>query len=356
MILKYLLALILAGQPLVSKAADDFTFLNIKSSSPANIRIDFKVDNPDKTRAVKTKHGTFESRLDFKKIKISENNFPLSNSEGGKAIIGGCTECSVNVIHLTLDYSGSVRGQQDNLINSALSFLSSISKSSGKKFVRISLFAGDKGLFNFRGFKNYYFDPATLSKKLSSSSCNDFSLNGDNNGLSLCNADSATRLNRAIVSNITELEESKKHFVAQSPNANYTSIVFSDGMGRDLDVGIDTVVNKIESFKNDGGLFYVVALKSDEKNKKYFEDLGPSKIFTLKKISNLSESLVNVFDEMQANLPLFFTIKICSAVRGGISTLGITSKEYHVPVTTQDIDATDFTGGCDVNNNDQWKF
>jgi hypothetical protein len=353
---KLVLALAFASQAMSTMAADDFTILNVKASSPANIRIDLKVDNPVKTKTVKTRNGTWESKIDFRKLKITENNYPLSSSEGGKAIIGGCTECSVNVIHLTLDYSGSVRSQHDNLINSARSFVNSISKSSGKTFVRVSLFAGDKGLYNFKGFKNYYFDPETLNSKLYHSTCNDFSLNGDMGGLSLCNADSATRLNRAIFSNINDLEESKSHFSEKSKNVNYTSIVFSDGMGRDLDVPKETVKAKIDSFKKLGGLFYVVAVNSDEENRAYFENLGPTKKFALKKVSKLSESLVNVYDEMQSKIPLYFTIKICSAVRGGTSTIAMTSKKYNVPKTTYDVDATDFTGGCDVGNPNQWKF
>jgi hypothetical protein len=218
------------------------------------------------------------------------------------------------------------------------------------------LFAGDKGLFNFKGFNNYYFDPETLYNKLTSSTCNDFTLNGAQGAMNLCNSDSATRLNRAIITNIEDLESSRTHFKTMSENVNYTSIIFSDGMGRDLDVDPFTVQEKIEKFKKTGGLFYAVALKSDEENRKYFENLAPTKMFDLKKVSKLSESLVSVYDEMQAKLPLYFTIKICSAVRGGISTVRMTSKKYNIPEASFDIDAVNFTGGCDVNNAGQWKF
>ena len=356
MFIKSLIALTLSTQPTITKATDDFTILNVKSSNPANIRIDLKVDNPDKTRPVKTRNGTFQSQVDFSKFQITENGYPLSTSEGGKAIIGGCLECSVNVIHLTLDYSGSVRTQHNQLMNSARNFLNSITKSSGRNFVRLSLFAGDKGLYNFKGFENYYFDPGTLYNKLLTSSCADFTLNGAQGGLNLCNSDSATRLNRAIVTNISALEDSKAHFKTISPNVNYTSIIFSDGMGRDLDVDMSTVQKNIEKFKNADGLFYVVALKSDEENRTYFENLAPTKMFDLKRISKLSDSLISVYDEMQAKLPLYFTIKICSAVRGGMSVIGIESKNYNVPYSPNDVDATNFTGGCDVNNASQWKF
>jgi hypothetical protein len=356
MLLKSVLALTLSAQPILSHATDDFTVLNVSSSNPANIRIDLKVDNPLKTRPVKTRSGSFESQIDFSKIKITENNYPLSTSEGGKAIIGGCTECSVNVIHLTLDYSGSVRSQQNHLMNAARAFSNSVSKSTGRTFIRFSLFAGDKGLYNFKGSNNYYYDPDTLYKKLTTSSCSDFTLDGAQGSLTLCNSDSATRLNRAIVTNIEGLEASKAHFKSMSQNINYTSIIFSDGMGRDLDVDPITVKEKIADFKKSGGLFYAVALKSDEENKSYFINLSPTKIFSLKNVSKLSESLISVYDEMQAKLPLYFTIKICSATRGGFSTLRMTSNKFNMPKSSYEVDAIDFTGGCDMNNANQWKF
>ena len=356
MILRTIIALTLFSQTMPVNASDDFKILRVTSSNPANIRIDFKVDNPtNKVRPIRMGEYFIET-MDVEKIKITENNLPLSLSEGGMAQIGGCTECSINLIHLTFDYSGSVRSQHDNLINSARNFLNNIMGSSGRTLVRLSLFAGDKALYAFKGRYNDYLKPADLLDKLLTSSCSEFTLDGSNISSNLCESDTATRLNRSILNNIESLNSAKEYFSKQTRNINSASIIFTDGMGRDLDVNASTVAGEIDSLKKSGGLFYVVAVKSDEQNKKFFKKLNPSKKFELRNMSKLSNTLVKVFDEMHARLPYYFTLKICSAVRGGVSSLGLSSRKYKIPKASFDIDATDFSGGCDMKNSSQWRF
>lgn len=336
-------------------AKDDFSVVGVRSSNPANIKIDLRIDNAtDKTRPSSFGNQFMLVPLDIRKIMITENGSVLSNSEGSKAAAVQCTSCSSNFIHMTLDYSGSVRGQHYKLVNAADKFLEKLKGTSGNTYIRLSFFAGDRLLFNPIGKKNWYYSPSELQEILYS--CENFTLNGEKSGTSLCNSDTATRLNTAIMNNINDLEIAKNEFFQNYANASYTSVIFSDGKNRDAGVEDITVKDRIASFKASGGNVYAVTMTSDENDTAYFNNLNPTKIFRFKKIEKFADKLVDVFEDLNNKLPVFYSLRICSAVRGGANNLALSSKKYKIPKFQAVLDATNFSGGCDVEKNSQWRF
>jgi hypothetical protein len=340
----------LAILPFMFIGCEKFEVLSTRVAEPANIKVDFVVRKPSKNiRPVQLTEDLYLSQIDLRKFKITEDGDPLSLSEGGRAGVESCKSCSLNAVHLSLDYSGSVRDQFDNLIQHSANFVRKLKSVPGETKVRISFFAGDKTLYNPKGYP-IYLNAETMANWLPTASCRDFS---DDYGRSLCDADTATRLNTAIVENIRNLDVV---FEGRPEHVTKSSIIFTDGRGRDKSITTQEVFAKVDEFKKKGGLFYTVLLESDEDNNKFFKEIAPTKQFKLKKISQLSEKLVDVLDDVQGQTPLFFTLKVCSAVRGGPTSMKISSRAYGVDEIVINYDTTNFGGGCDLNNRNQWKF
>ena len=336
-----------------SFAQDEFKVLEIKASNPANIKVNFRVDNPtSKTRP----NLSGVSPLKINKILIKENNTPISTAEGSKAAFVTCSSCSTNIIHMSLDYSDSVRDQYYTLVNSALDFINKMSIAPGTTYVRVSFFAGDNKLYNPKGYQNWYFDLATMKDILQSYTCNDFTLDGAKSGTTLCNSDNSTRLNSAVLDNIAALEAAKIDFDKKFANPSYTSVIISDGKNFDDGVSIDTVTNSVRSFREKQGRVFAVAMNSKESDVNYFNRIQPDKIYKFKNLSKLSGKLVEVFEDLNNALPVYYSLRICSARRGGLVNLNISSKSYNLQTTLSQIDATNFKGGCNIENDNQWNF
>lgn len=334
-------------------AQDNFKVLEVKASNPANIKVNFRVDNPTS----KTRPGlSGKSPLNIDKILIQENNTPISRAEGSKAAFVTCASCSTNIVHMSLDYSDSVRDQYYTLVNSALDFLNKMSLASGQTFVRVSFFAGDRQLYNPKGYVNYYFDLETMKDILQKYTCKDFTLNGDKGGVNLCDSDNSTRLNSAVVNNIEALEAVKPQFDKQFPNPSYTSILISDGKNFDDGVSMDSVASTVRTFREKQGRVFAVSMTSKESDVNYFPRIQPDKIYKFKNISKLSSKLVELFEDLNNALPVYYSLRICSARRGGIVNLNISSKTYNMQTSISQVDATNFQGGCSIENENQWKF
>lgn len=343
-------AISLAILPVMFIGCEKFEVLSTRVAEPANIKVDFIVRKPSKSiRPVQLTEDLYLSQINLEKFKIIEDGDPLSLSEGGRAGVESCKSCSLNAVHLSLDYSGSVRNQFDNLIKHSANFVNKLKSAPGDTRVRISFFAGDANLYNPKGYP-IYLSADLLANWLPTASCRDFT---DDYGRSLCDADTATRLNTAILENIRSVDAV---FEGRPEHVTKSSIIFTDGRGRDKSVSTQEVSAKVDDFKKKGGLFYTVLLESDEDNSKFFKEIAPSKQFKLKKISQLSEKLLDVLDEVQGQTPLFFTLKVCSAVRGGPTSMKISSRAYGIDEVVINYDTTNFSGGCDLNDRDQWKF
>lgn len=353
----------LASLPLLVVSCDNFELIGTKTAEPANVKIDFVVQKPSKNiRPVGLTPDLYLSQVDLKSFKITEDGKKLSLSEGGKAGVEKCGDCSANLVKLTLDYSGSVRNQYETLIQNAISFIENLKNSQGITLVNVSFFAGDAGLYEIMR-ENLFTDPNTMINFLKSrATCDSFKLKKEIYSVdepiqTLCEADTATRLNTAILKTFDAFNE--PHIYGKSINGKKlikTAILFTDGMGRDKGVTVEQVKSGVTEFRNKGGLFYSVTMDSDEDNAKFFKEINPTKRFTLKKLDKLSEKLNDVLEDVQEETPFFFTLKVCSAVRGGPTTLKVSSRKYKVPEITINYDTSNFRGGCDLKNKQQWNF
>lgn len=347
--LKQLARLAILPLALIS-CKSEFEVLSSRTSYPANVKIDFKVNKPTKDiRPVRLTEDLYLDQIDLRKISITEDGYKLSMSEGGSASVTSCNDCSLNFTHLTFDYSGSVRNQFEVMKNSAINFIRTLDPKTS--LVAMSFFAGEAGLYNLRGIEVFYQVTPGLLKRIENSTCADYLLNSDTSR-NLCQADTATRLNTAILNNIAFVEN------ADHPGKSVyrTSVIFTDGRGRDKGVTDEQVKASVAKFKSKGGLFYTVTMKSDEADRKFFESIEPTKNFKMTKVHQLSERLADVLDDVKSLTPLFFTLKICSATRGaGKAVLNVSSKKYDIEASTS-YDTTDFGGGCDLKDPNQWRF
>ena len=325
----------------------------LRSSAPNNIQIDFQIINKPKNASL--------SDLNMNKITIYENDVPLSSMEGQLASVVEC-QCSVNIIHLTVDYSGSVRRSFVQVMAGVHNFVLKLNQSKQKTLIRISFFAGDSGLYNLKGYNNYYFTPESALENITSNpDCRKFTLNGDVTGKNLCASDNATRLNTAFLLNLNQLNSMKEYTEKNSKdyqNPNFASIIFTDGRNTDLGVSTDEVASRIAEFKKSTGKIYTVSLDSKEFNAAYFSKVQPTKQVKFKKLHKFSNALTDAFDDFQNSLPAYYTLRICSASRGGLSQVSVESNAYKIPKFTfhELVDSTSFTGECDLTNESQWKF
>lgn len=327
----------------------DFQVLSTRTSSPANVKIDFKVNKPSKDiRPVRLTEDYYLEMIDLRKITITEDGEELSVSEGGSSSVSRCLDCSINAVHLVLDYSGSVRDQFEVVKSNAIKFIKTLDPKNSK--VRVSFFAGEASLFSPKGY-GIYLDPVRMTNWLNNASCSDF-LN-DATSLNLCHSDRATRLNTSIINGISSIDT---FFAHEKMNVIPTVVVFTDGRGRDKGVSEQQVRAQVNRFQSKGGLFYTVSMKSDEADKKYFNAIGPNKSFKMSKVHQLSDRLADVLEDVQSLTPLFFTLKVCSATRGqGKTVLDVNSKKYGIK-TSVTYDTGDFGGGCDLKDASQWNF
>ena len=324
----------------------------LRSSSPNNVQIDFQIINKPKNITL--------NNLNMNKITIYENDVPLSTLEGQMASVVEC-QCSVNIVHLTVDYSGSVRRSFEQVMAGVHNFVLKLYRSKQKTLIRISFFAGDEGLYNPTGYNNYYFTPDSALDYTHNPDCRRFTLNGDKNGKTLCDSDNATRLNTAFLTNLNHLNWMKgyvKDRPEQFPNPNFVSIIFTDGRNTDVGVSTDMVAEEVVNFKKNTGKVYAVSLDSKEFNSSYFAKVQPTKQVKFKKLSKFSNALTDAFDDFQNNLPAYYTLRICSASRGGFSKISVESKTYKIPKFTfnEEVDSRSFTGECDLSDESQWKF
>ena len=355
--------LVLASLPVLFVGCDTFEVLSKKTAQPANIKIDFVVQKPSKSiRPVGLTPDLYLSQIDLSKFKITEDGKKLSLSEGGRAGVEKCGDCAINLIKLTLDFSGSVRDQYDVMIGNTIAFLETLKKTQVESLINVNFFAGEVGLYEPKGMP-VYLKPDVMIGFLRQATCSSFHLTSEEYVMdergpqTLCDADTATRLNTSIVKMLERLNNpSMVVETIKGKKIIKTAILFTDGMGRDKGVTVEQVKSEVANFKSNGGLFYSVIMDSDEDNAKFFKEIAPTKRFTLKKITKLSEKLNDVLDDVQEEIPLFFTLKICSAVRGGPATLKVSSLKYNVPEISFKYDTTNFKGGCNLQNKEQWKF
>src|SRR5690554_80532 len=100
----------------------------LRSSSPNNVQIDFQIINKPKNITL--------NNLNMNKITIYENDVPLSTLEGQLASVVEC-QCSVNIVHLTVDYSGSVRRSFEQVMAGVHNFVLKLYRSKQKTLIRI---------------------------------------------------------------------------------------------------------------------------------------------------------------------------------------------------------------------------
>lgn len=347
--MKQLVGLAILPLALVS-CKSEFKVLSSRTAAPANVKIDFKVEKPSKDlRPVRITEDLYLDNIDLNKISITEDGYKLSMSEGGSASVSKCGDCSINAVHLTLDYSGSVRNQFETVKHNAIKFINSLDPKTSR--VRLSFFAGEASLYSPKGY-GIYFEPGRLVNWLENATCSDFLIDTDLSK-NLCGADTATRLNTAI---LLSMDSVNTYFANEEKNVVRTSVIFTDGRGREKGVTAEQVKAEIEKFKLSGGLLYTVTMKSDEADKRYFDSIAPTKNFKMEKVHQLSERLADVLEDVQSLTPLFFTLKICSATRGnGTATLNVSSRKYDIEASTT-YDTSDFGGGCDLSDPEQWNF
>ncbi|MCM2348369.1 MAG: hypothetical protein NDI69_00015 [Bacteriovoracaceae bacterium] len=126
-----------------------FQVLSSRTAAPANVKIDFKDIRP-----VHLTEDLYLDQIDLKKISITEDDYKLSMSEGGSASVSRCADCSINAVHPTLDYSGSVRDQFEVLKNNAIKFISTLDRRNLR--VALSFFTGEASLYSIGGDGHYF--------------------------------------------------------------------------------------------------------------------------------------------------------------------------------------------------------
>ena len=347
--------LLVTGMMVFSASAfskNDVSFLAVKSSNPANIKIDLKIENVTDDLRPESSSVAF----DISKVFFTENGKKLSSTEGSKAAAVKCGSCSTNVVHLILDYSGSVRDQFPKLIMGTQQFLQKLTYAPGNTIVRLSFIAGDDGLFNVKGKKNGYTALSDMIMLLNSASCSSFTLDGRVDSLSMCNSDTATRLNSNLLSALEQINTADFFLQKQFSNIKYSMIVLTDGTNTDSGIADHIVIDQVAQFKERNGMFFTLTLDSKETDQKYLSDLKPNKGYVFKNYSKFSEKLVELFKDYSSTLPVYYSLLICSAVRNGDNELKLSSKKYNIPETNILVNAKDFRGGCDTNDLSQWNF
>lgn len=338
----------LAGLGLFLVACEHYSFTDVQGyySKPGNVELTFRVINAETGES-----PDMTGKNISKYIQVLEDEEILSNDEGRSIELGNAKGVRLKTL-LVLDLSGSVSKSLPDLQEAAETFVSRVlSNSNVQAKIGIVTFDGGKDLEWVQSFTG---DRDVLIEAIRQLHPGQ---------------DPSTNLYGAIQNSYEALNrETFDDFNQEQFNSidKKALVFFTDGKDRAGRVSEFDAREAIQKARNTFALVSAVVVGS-EIELDFLEAFGAKYqgYFPVYNYSALAGAFEKVTLQLQKMGGSYFRVRVCSPKRKGIHYINLrTAHQFHFghpheeinePEYNVEFNANEFTGGCDVKDDSQWK-